>query len=91
MSSILSWIKKEFTYLKDSSLEIIKGLILVILATAGLGCAIFLRYLGFNGIVITFSGIITEIISLLLCYFVFRDYLKTEEKTAESNAKGIKK
>lgn len=87
MVLVFSWIKKELMYLKDSFFEIIKGFILVILTSAGLGCALFLRYLGFNGTIITLFGIITEIISLLLCYFLFRGYLKTEEKTEPSKSK----
>ncbi|NVM34196.1 MAG: hypothetical protein HWN81_01290 [Candidatus Lokiarchaeota archaeon] len=88
MVLVFTWIKKELMYLKDSFFEIIKGLILVILASAGLGCALFIRYLGFNGTIITLFGIITEIISLLLCYFLFREYLKTEEKSEPSKSKG---
>ena len=89
MVLVFSWIKKELIYLKDSFSEIIKGFILVILASAGLGCALFLRYLGFNGTIITLFGIITEIISLLLCYFLYRGYLKTEEKTEPSKSKKL--
>ncbi len=89
MVLVFLWIKKELIYLKDSFFEIIKGFILVILASAGLGCALFLRYLGFNGTIITLFGIITEIISLLLCYFLFRGYLKTEEKTEPSKSKKL--
>jgi len=90
MVLLFSWIKKELMYLKDSYFEIIKGFILVILASAGLGCALLLRYLGFNGTIITLYGIITEIISLLLCYFLFRGYLKTEEKSEPTKQKGKK-
>ena len=89
MVLVFSWIKKELIYLKDSFSEILKGFILVILASAGLGCALFLRYLGFNGTIITLFGIITEIISLLLCYVLFRGYLKTEEKTEPSKSKKL--
>ena len=89
MVLVFSWIKKELIYLKDSFSEIIKGFILVILASAGLGCALFLRYLGFNGTFITLFGIITEIISLLVCYYLFRGYLKTEEKTEPSKSKKL--
>ena len=89
MVLVFSWIKKELMYLKDSFSEILKGFILVILASAGLGCALFLIYLGFNGTFITLFGIITEIISLLVCYYLFRGYLKTEEKTEPSKSKKL--
>lgn len=91
MVLVFSWIKKELMYLKDSFFEIVKGIILVILASSGLGCALFLRYLGFNGTIITLFGIITEIISLLLCYFLFQGYLKTEEKSEPSKPIGKQK
>ncbi|MFX0105747.1 MAG: hypothetical protein ACFE75_09670 [Candidatus Hodarchaeota archaeon] len=87
MVSIFSWIKKELTYLKDSFFEIIKGMFFVILASSGLACAILLRYLGFDGTIISFFGILTEFISLILCYFLFRGYLKPEEKTEPSKLK----
>jgi len=90
MVVIFSWIKNELAYLKDSFFEIIKGIIVVFLASAGLGCALLLRYLGFDGTTITFFGVITEIISLLLVYFLLRGYLKTEEKTEISKPKGKK-
>ncbi|MFX0035073.1 MAG: hypothetical protein ACFE9I_05470 [Candidatus Hermodarchaeota archaeon] len=90
MVSIFSWIKKELVYLKDSFFEVIKGIIFVILVSIGLGCALFLRYLGFNGTIISFFGILTEFVSLFLCYFLFRGYLKSEEKSELSKSKGEK-
>ena len=90
MSSVLSWIKKEIGYIKDSFFEIIKALFLVILVSSGLGFALILRYLGYNGTIISFFSIITEIISLLLCYFLLRGYLETEE-TAETTKPKSKK
>jgi hypothetical protein len=90
MAQVFSWIKKEIAYLKDSFLEIIKGLLVVILATSGLGCAILLRYLGYNGTIISFFSIIVEFISLLICYFLLRNYLKTEEETEQTKSKGKK-
>ena len=81
MVSIFSWIKKEIIYLKDSFIEIIKGIILVALASSGLVFALLLRYLGYNGTIITFFGLISEFIALILCYFLFRSYLETEEKS----------
>ncbi|MFX1309227.1 MAG: hypothetical protein ACFE9M_01585 [Promethearchaeota archaeon] len=90
MSSVLSWIKKEIVYIKDSFFEIIKALFLVVLASSGLGFALILRYLGYNGTIISFVSIIAEIISLLLCYYLLRGYLKTEEKAEISKSKGKK-
>jgi hypothetical protein len=85
MASVFSWIKKEIVYIKDSFFELVKALFLVILASSGLGCAIFLRYLKYNGITITFFSLIVEFISLLLCYFLFKGYLKSEEKSEKTS------
>jgi hypothetical protein len=90
MASVFSWIKKEIVYLKDSFFEIVKALFLVILASSGLACAIFLRYLKYDGTTITFFSIIIEFISLLLCYFLFKGYLKLEKKTEISKPKSKK-
>jgi hypothetical protein len=90
MSSVFSWIKKEIVYIKDSFFEIVKALLLVILASSGLGCALFLRYLGYNGTIISFVSIIIELIALLLGYLLFRGYLKAEEKTESTKPKGKK-
>ena len=84
MVTIFSWIKKEFVYIKDSFTEIIKALILFILASTGLVCAIVLRYLDYNWSVIMFFSIIVEFIALIICYFIFRGYLKTEEPIEQS-------
>jgi len=90
MASVFSWIKKEIVYIKDSFFQIVKALFLVILASSGLVCAIFLRYLGYDGTIISFVSIIIELISLILCFFLLRGYLKTEEKTEASTSKGKK-
>lgn len=90
MASVFSWIKKEIGYILSSLSQIIKALFLVIFASSGLVCAIFLRYLGYNGTVISFASIIVELIALLLCYFLLRGYLKTEEKSEVSTSKGKK-
>ncbi len=90
MASVFSWIKKEIGYILGSLSQIIKALLLVGFASSGLGCAIFLRYLGYNGTIITFVSIVVEFIALLLCYFLLRGYLKTEEKSESSNSKGKK-
>ncbi|MHA2393419.1 MAG: hypothetical protein ACXAEX_15875 [Promethearchaeota archaeon] len=87
MSSVISWIKKELVYIKNSFFDIIKGFIFFVLASSGLGIAIFLRYLGYNGTVITFFGLIVEFIALLLCYFLFRRYSKTKEELEKPSTK----
>lgn len=87
MSSLFSWIKKELAYIKDSFMDIIRGFIVFILASSGLGVAILLRYLEFNGPVITFFGLIVELISLFLCYFLLRGYLKSKEELEVSKPK----
>ncbi len=90
MVLLFSWIKKELIYIKDSLTEIIKGIILVALASSGLALALLLRYLGYNGTIITFVGIVAESVSLFICYFLFRNYLKSEEKIEPSKPKGKK-
>jgi len=87
MSSLFSWIKKELAYIKDSFMDIIRGFIVFILASSGLGVAILLRYLEFNGHVITFFGLIVEFISLFFCYFLLRGYLKSKEELEVSKPK----
>jgi len=87
MSSLSSWIKKELAYIKNSFMDIIRGFIVFILASSGLGVAILLRYLEFDGTVITFFGLIVEIISLFLCYFLLRGYLKSKEELDASKSK----
>lgn len=90
MVVLFSWIKKELIYLKDSFSEIIKAIILTILAASGFVCAIFLRYQGYNGTIITFVSLVVEFIALVLCFFMFRSYFKSEESTEQSKPKGKK-
>lgn len=75
----MSWFKKQIQYLIDSLWQMIQGFILFSLAFSGLGCALLLRHLGYNGIVISGISIIVEGIALILCYFLFKGYLKIEE------------
>ncbi len=84
MTSLISWIKKELGYLKESFMEIVKGFFIFILASSGLGSALSLRYLGYNGTVIIFASIIIEVVSLLVCYFLFKGYLKQPEEKESS-------
>ena len=88
MVVIFSWIKKELVYIKDSFFEIIKALFFVILASSGFGCALFLRYLGYNGTIITFVSLIVEFIGLVICYLLFKGYLKSEETIEPTKKKG---
>lgn len=76
----MSWIKKQILFLIESVWEIIQGLILFGLLISGLGCALLLRALGYNGTVISGIGILIEGVALVLCYFIFKGYLKTEEE-----------
>lgn len=94
MSSVISWLKKQFEYLKDSLPEILEALLLIFLMSSGIIVAFLFRYLDFNGIVITLAGIISEIITLVLAYMLFRKYLTSEEEStldARKKKKGILK
>ncbi len=88
----MSWIKRELGYIKDSLSQIINGLILFLLASSGLTCAIYLRFLDLSGTTISFISIIVEIVALILAFFLFKRYtFKKEEKKEESyNKKKIK-
>jgi hypothetical protein len=90
MASVVSWIKKEIGYIISSFSQLVNALFLVIFSSSGLVCAVFLRYLGYNGTIIMFVSIIVELISIVLCYFLLRGYLKTEEKSEATKAKGKK-
>ncbi|KKN04165.1 hypothetical protein LCGC14_1100210 [marine sediment metagenome] len=90
MVALLSWIKKELFYIKDSFSEIIKAFIFFVLASSGFVCALLLRYQGYNGTIITFVSLLVEFISLVICYFLFRGYLKTEEIAKPSKTEGKK-
>jgi len=85
----MSWLKKELDYVKDSFSLIINGFILFVCATSGLGCALLLRYLGYNGQIIAFTGIVIEAIGLFLSYLFFQKHLKAEEED-EAMQKGKK-
>jgi multisubunit Na+/H+ antiporter MnhB subunit len=84
----MSRLKKELGYIKDSFFQILIGIFLVVLTISGLIFAIFLRFAGFNGTIIAFSGITIEVISIIICYFLLRRYVIPKEE--ESN-KSIQK
>ncbi len=87
MPPVFSWLKRELIYMKDSFKEILKGFIVFALASSGLVAAILLRYFGFNGTVITFYGLVIEFVSLFLCYFILKDYIKFKEDQDKSEMK----
>lgn len=86
----MSGIKTTLGYIKDSFSQILKGLILVILATSGLAFAILLKHLGFNGSIIASAGLILETIGLVLSYLLLRKHikLKEEENNKQKENKG---
>jgi len=86
----MSELKTGLGYIKDSFSQIVKGFILSILATSGLGFAILLKYFGYNGSTIAFAGIVLEVIGLILSYILLRKYVSIaeEDKGKEQKGKG---
>ena len=62
-----------------------------LLALSGLGIAILLRIYEFNGYVIATLGLLIEALAMLMCYFLFRNYLKTESEEPPAEMKKTKK
>ena len=77
----MSKIRSYLQYLLDSIFQIISGFILFILSFSGLLCALLLRHLNYNGSIIAGVGVLVEAIAIILCYLIFKTYLKTEEET----------
>ncbi|MBY8979908.1 MAG: hypothetical protein KGD72_05930 [Candidatus Lokiarchaeota archaeon] len=84
----MSWLKKELGYIKSSFSQILLGMLLVGLTISGLGFAIFLRFVGFNGTIIAFAGITIEVIGIIISYFLLRRYVIPKE---EGRNKSIQK
>ena len=86
----MSGLKTGLGYIKDSFSQILKGFILFVLATSGLGIAILLREFNFNSSAIASTGIILEAIGLILSYILLRKYvtLKEEEDIKKKGKKG---
>ena len=82
----MPWLKKELGYIKSSFSQILIGLLLVGLTISGLGLAIFLRLAGFNGTIIAFAGITTEVISIIICYLLLRRYVIPKEEGSDKSA-----
>jgi len=78
-------------YLKDSVPELVKGFLIFVLATSGLGVAILLRILNYNGTTIVLASVLVEALSMISCYFFFKKYLKQidESKFSEKKSKKI--
>ena len=77
----MSFVKKEIRYIKDSFTQILKALIVFILFSSGLFVSLLLRSIGTNGTIISFVSIISEIITLILCYLLLKKYIVvTKEK-----------
>ncbi|MCJ7651224.1 MAG: hypothetical protein MUP85_21660 [Candidatus Lokiarchaeota archaeon] len=87
----MSWLKKEFGYIKDSMGQILKALLIVVLLSSGLAMAIFLRFLGTTGTMITFISIVVECAAIILCHFFLRGYIKPndEKKTTQTTKKKL--
>ncbi|TFG17235.1 MAG: hypothetical protein EU531_03825 [Promethearchaeota archaeon] len=81
----MSWIKKEIVYLKDSIPQIANGVLIFLLVSSGLACAILLNFVNINGTVIAFLSIVVEVIALIMSYFLVRKYFI--EKEPEDNKK----
>ena len=81
----MSWIKREIIYLKDSIPQIANGVLIFLLVSSGLACAIFLNLANINGTVIAFLSIVVELIALIMSYFLVRKYFT--EKEPEDNKK----
>ena len=83
----MSYVKKEIRYIRDSFSQIIKALIIFVLFSSGLFVALSLRSVGTNGTIISFVSIISEIITLTICYFLLKKYLVVSEEKEEKQVK----
>jgi Mg2+/Co2+ transporter CorB len=86
----MSWLKKELGYIKSSFSQILIGILLVGLTISGLGFAIFLRLVGFNGTIIAFAGITVEVIGIIISYFLLRRYVIPKEEGSSKSAQKAK-
>ncbi|TES94034.1 MAG: hypothetical protein E3J90_13475 [Promethearchaeota archaeon] len=86
----MPWLKKELGYIKSSFSQILIGIILVGLTISGLGLAIFLRFADFNGTIIAFAGITTEVISIIICYLLLRRYVIPKEEGSNKSVQKVK-
>lgn len=78
-------------FLSESISQLIQGFIMFLLCFSGLLCALLLRHLDYNGTIIAGIGVLVEIIAMLLCYLIFKSYLKEVEEPEPPTQKGKKK
>lgn len=83
----MSLLKKQLNQIRISFSQLIKGLLLFLLSSSGLVFAIFLRFLGSNGTIIAFGGILVEIVALAINYFMFRSFLREKKEISEEKEK----
>ena len=76
----MSFLKKEIGYIKDSFSQIFRALIIFILFSSGLFCALSLRLIGINGTFISFISITIELIALIITYFLLKNFIEPAEK-----------
>ena len=84
----MSGIKTGLGSIKASFSQILKGFILFVLATSGLGVAVLLREFGFNGSTIASVSIIIEAIGLILSYLLLRKNVSIKEEEDDRKQKG---
>ncbi len=83
----MSLIKKELTQLRISFSQIIKGFLLFVFSSSGLGVALLLRHLELGGTIIAFVGILVEIVGMIINYFMLRKYFKKKEESKSEEDK----
>jgi len=77
-------LKKTLENLSNFLSQMILGLILFSLSFSGLGIALLLRHLRYNGTIIASFGVLTAGIAMFLSYLVFKGYIKTDEEIVTS-------
>ncbi len=84
----MSLIKKELTQLRISFSQIIKGFLLFVFSSSGLGVALLLRYFTESGgTIIAFVGILVELVGMIINYFMLRKYFKKKEESKSEEDK----
>jgi uncharacterized protein YacL len=87
VDKFMSYVKKEIQYIRDSFSQILKAFIVFILFSSGLFVALLLRSIGTNGTIISSVSIISEIIALIMCYFLLKKYIVAPEEKEMNKGK----